>query len=442
MRYVKQWGWVVWDGKRWVKDDTGQVERYAKETVRSFYQEAACILDDYQRNRLIKHASRSESRHSIDDMVRLAQSDERVVAKVDAFDANPMLLNVNNGTINLTTGELQAHNPLDLITKLSPIDYAPNAHDELWSRFLWDITEGKAELVDYLQRAMGYTLTGLTREECLFICYGTGRNGKSKLLGAIQYALGDYAKSTPPKTFLAGGNSNEHAVASLAGARYVVTTEIGKNGKLDTELVKQLTGGDVVTARHLYKDEFDFKPALKLWIATNNKPAIDEASKAVWVRIKLIPFNACFEGDRQDKHLEEKLHKAAPTILNWLVQGCLLWQEAGLHDPECVEVATREYRDEQDDIADFFEDVCEKAAGASTPFSDLYTAFTQWQRDNGAWSVITKKAVAVMLKERGYKEKRAGVERTKVYVGLRLRTPVAPNSHIPTRQFVPATEPW
>lgn len=421
IKYVSQWGWMVWDDQRWQRDETGQVTHFAKETILSLYQEAAEVEDDTQRREIIDHARRSESAFHIKGMIELTQSEREVVARVEDFDADPFLLTVINGTINLKTKELRPHNPKDFITKLAPVNYDPSAYSDVWKKFIADITDNDEELQEYLQRAVGYSLTGSTKEEVFFIAHGSGRNGKSKFLEAVQNIMGDYAQDTPSRTFMrkegSGGPTNDLAV--LAGARLVTTIETEGGKALDVNTVKQITGGDKITARMLYKENFTFKPQLKLWMATNNKPEISEDSVAIWARIKLIPFTVDFRG-REDKNLSEKLMAVTPSVLSWAVEGCMKWQQDGLKEPESVRAAVQDYQEEQDVIADFLTERCEIGSNLKIKARELYTGYKTWCETNSA-KAITETEFGTKIASHGFKKKRDSAGRQ--YVGIALKDP-------------------
>jgi putative DNA primase/helicase len=384
MRYVPQWGWMIYDGNRWRRDEQGlQVMRWAKETVRSFYQEAATTENEQERRDLIDHARRSEAHYHLRAMVELAQSEPEVIARVEDFDRDLYLFNVQNGTLDLRTGELRPHKATDLLTRISPVAYNPQAKSEVWEKFIEEITNGDTGVKNYLQRAVGYSLTGDTREECLFVLHGSGRNGKSKFLEAIQYVTGDYAHTAAAQTFLRRENTApSNDIAALAGARFVMTSEIAQGRTLDTALIKQLTGGDAITARLLYREGFTFKPQFKLFMATNSLPQVDENTPAIWARIKLVPFTVSFEG-REDRELSNKLRTAAEAILAWAVEGCLLWQQSGLQEPESVKIATSEYRAEEDVIGDFILERCDVGEGLAIKARELYQSYKAWCDSEG-----------------------------------------------------------
>ena len=294
-------------------------------------------------------------------MVELARTDRSIIATTDDLDSNLYLLNVENGTLDLRTGTLKAHDPQDLITKLAPVSYDPLATSDLWEQFLMDVMQGNKNLVGYLQQVSGYALTGDTKEHAFFVAHGTGRNGKSTFFDALKDVAGDYMKNTPVSTIMKKNGSNlSNDLAALKGARIVTAFENDGKSQLDLGTVKQLTGGDMVTARFLNKEFFEFRPQLKLFLATNNKPVIEENTPAAWERVKMIPFARTFTREEIDKDLPQKLKGVASAILAWAVQGCLEWQQNGIQEPDEVKEATNEYREEQDVLGEFFLENCEK----------------------------------------------------------------------------------
>lgn len=397
LRYVPQWGWLVWDGKRWQRDETGQVMEFAKEMVSNLRREAAETRVPGRGDELWKHARSSESRMRLQAMVELARSDPAVVRTVDDFDKNPWLFTCQNGTLDLHDGTLHPHDPQDHIMKLAPVNYDPDARSEDWEQFLADVFEGDQDLIAYMQRAVGYSLTGSVREPAFFIPWGAGRNGKSTFFRAVTRVLGDYAKDTPVQTFMrkqfSGGATNDQA--ALAGARLITASEPEANQTLDIGLVKRITGGDPITARFLNKEFFTYTPQAKVWMATNHKPSIPENTTAVWARIKLIPFTVSFYG-REDKTIEARLEAAKEAILAWAVQGCRDWQCNGLNDPDAVKAATQAYQAEQDELADFFTERCVFGAEHTVQSSVLYNEYKDWAHENNV-PVVPSKQFAPLL---------------------------------------------
>jgi putative DNA primase/helicase len=396
------WGkWLVWDGRRWRPDDTGGVTRLAKDTVRRIYAESSSHSNRKRRGELAKWAIRSESKERIKSMIELAKSEVPVLP--DRLDADPWLLTVANGTLDLRSGELLAHDPGLFSTKLVEVEYDPAADCPLWLQFLDEILAGDDGTIRFLQRAIGYSLTGDTGERCLFVLHGGGANGKTTFLEVCRALLGDYAQRVPTETLLASKRSAGAAspdIARLKGARFVSASESEEGRRLAEAVIKDLTGGDTVTARFLYGRGFDFKPECKLWLATNHKPTIRGTDKAIWDRIRLVPFDVTIPENKQDKHLADKLKEELPGILAWAVQGCLDWQREGLSVTEKVRAATSAYRDEMDLLGGFIEDCCIEGADKEALAGDLYGAYRAWGGDLG------QRKFGLALRERGYKKGR------------------------------------
>lgn len=374
--------WRIWDGPRWVPDETGEVHRLAKATVRSLHAEAGHAGDEDVRDALLKHATKSEQASSVAALLNLAATEPEISATLDTFDADPWLLNLENGTLDLKTGELREHRREDLMSKLAPVEYDERAKAKRWNRFLSEIMDGDDELVSFLQRAVGYSLTGSTREQCLFFCYGQGSNGKSTFLEIVRALLGDYAQQADFTTFLARKSEGpRNDLARMRGARLVTATEAHGDRGFDETVLKQLTGGDTIVARKLYEEFFEFTPTHKLFLAANHKPLVKEQTEAFWRRIRLIPFTVTFAADQRDRKLPARLADELPGILNWAVEGCLAWQAEGLNEPRAVQRATRSYREENDLLGEFMAQRCkfESDSWISTP--DLYKAFVDWWQE-------------------------------------------------------------
>lgn len=409
--------WYAWDGTRWAWDDTGEVHRRAKQTVRAIYHEAAEAEGDRSKA-LGRHALRSEAEAKIAAMVTLARSEPGIPVLPKQLDADPWLLNVKNGTIDLRTGELREHRHEDLITKLAPITYDPNAACPRWLSFLDRIMASNSALIDYIQKAVGYTLTGDVSEQSLFFPHGTGANGKTTLLDTMLTLLGDYGKQAAPGLLTTKwGERHPTEIADLAGARFVASTEVDEGRRLAEALMKWLTGGDRVKARLMRQDFFEFAPTHKIWLAANHKPVVIGSDHAIWRRIKLIPFNVVIPDREQDRTLPEKLRNELPGILNWALAGCLHWQKDGLNPPTEVQAATDAYRVEQDIIAAFIEDVCTLGDEEKITANNLYTAFKGWCQDNGE-EPMSQKKFGTRLGERGLSATRTDRDRWWSGIGL------------------------
>jgi putative DNA primase/helicase len=426
VRYCYPWGrWLQWDGRRWAQDQTGEVPKLAKLTVRSIYAESASIEDEDERKAWGKWALASEFQSRIEAMLALAQSEPGIAVLPDALDSHPWLLNVRNGTLDLRTGQLKAHTPSDQLTALVPLEYHPEAECPTWRDFEREISNGDDALVTHKQRAFGYALTGCTSEQCLFVLYGTGQNGKSTELNTIRTLLGsDYALHTPTETLLindrGGGVPND--VARLRGARYVTAIESEQGRRLAEALIKQMTGGDPIAARFMRAEWFEFMPTHKLFLAVNHKPIIRGTDLAIWRRIRLWPYTVTIPPEKQDKKLPEKLLAEAEGILAWLVKGCLEWQHEGLGVPASVTKATGDYRTEMDVLGAFVADLCLETPMATAFAKDLYVAYTGWCEANGE-KPITKTAFGLRLQERGHRPWRDMNARGWQGIGLLSKTP-------------------
>lgn len=404
LRFCHPWRkWLVWDGRRWQPDATAEILRRAKETVRAMYGEAANEDHGNRRTALVAWAFKCEREASINAMVSLAKAEPGVPVLPEDLDKNSWLLNVLNGALDLRTGELQPHDPRDMLTKLVPVDYDADAQAPTWERFLGEIFDCNAGLIGFLQRAVGYSLTGSTQEHCFFYLYGTGSNGKSTFITTLSELLGDYAQATPTETFLSKnrGSSIPNDLARLKGARLVTAIEADEGRRFAESLVKTLTGGDVITARFLHAEFFEFVPEFKLWFAANHKLVVRGTGRAMWRRIKLVPFTITIPDEEQDRQLVDKLRAELPGILAWAVQGCLEWQQEGLQEPPEVTEATDAYRAEQDVVADFLSDVCAEEPWSECRAKELRAAYEEWCKQNGE-RPLSQKLLAPRLVERGF----------------------------------------
>lgn len=405
IRYVHAWKqWLIWNGRQWVKDDTDEIMRRAKDTAQAIYLEAASYTDSSMQKACSKWAIRSGDAGKLNAMVRLAQSEVPITP--DQLDADPLLVNCRNGTLDLRTGGLREHRREDFITKITTVSYDPSASAPTWTRFLERVIEDPAVRL-FLQKAVGYSMTGMTSEDCFFIPWGSGRNGKSTFLETIKTILGDYAASTGAQTFMekrGGGIPSD--LAALVGARFVSAAETDTGHKLSDSLIKQITGGDVVQARFMYADFFTFTPTFKVWIATNNKPIINSSTRAIWERVRLVPFTVTIPREERDPKLRERLGEdEAAGIFTWMVRGAIRWLEEGLSIPEAVEEATESYREEMDDLAEFLDNHTYRDDSASCSAANLHRHYAAWAKRNNV-DVISIKAFKAEMEGRGFKTKR------------------------------------
>ena len=415
---------MIWDGKRWMRDELDLVIEAAKEITDELVLWAMSIEDLIRQNVVMGHALRSQSSGHIKAMVELAQSETHLAIDSSKFDGNPWLFNCPNGTIDLTTGELRKHRRDDLITKMAGCEYDASALCPVWEGFLNRVFGSNQELIDFVQRASGYSLTGSTREHVLFLLFGTGANGKTTFLEAERAVLGVYSMQTDFSTFLerrSDGPRND--LARLKGSRMVTAVEAEAGRAMAESVVKQLSGGDTVAARFLYHEIFEFVPEFKLFLATNHKPIIRGSDHGIWRRIRLIPFEITIPPDERDRELPAKLKAESAGILAWIVRGCLAWQRDGLREPEAVLVATENYRTEMDVMGDFLAARCVLSVTASISSGELYASYKLWCEDSGE-RASSHRAFGMRLAERGFSKKKSnGIP---IWLGIGLAPAVSP----------------
>jgi putative DNA primase/helicase len=404
LRYCYAWHkWLTWDGSRFAIDTGAEIEKRAKQTVRSIYAEAAKEEGSARRNALGRHAQASEQAHRIRAMIDLARSEPGIPVKPIELDVDHWLLNCTNGTLDLRTGTLREHDRRDLITKLCATSYDPAAECPTWRAFIERIFAGNAALIVYVRQILGYCLTGDVREQILPIAWGTGANGKSTLAGAIMAMLGNDYSIKAPRGFLdhKQGETHPTELADLFGVRFVAAIETGEGRRLDEVLIKELTGSDPIRARRMREDFWGFDPTHKILLATNHKPVIRGTDHAIWRRPKLIPFAVTITDDEKDPELPTKLAAELPGILAWCVQGCLDWQSLGLKEPNEVKVATAGYRAEQDVLAQFIAERCIVGTEYRAKAADLYANYKAWCNAEGL-KAATKTWITQQLAERGH----------------------------------------
>jgi len=360
-------------------------------------------------------------------MIRAAQSEPGIAIAPEVLDADPKLLNCQNGTLNLLTGELQPHNPKDLITKICAVNYNPQAHSDLWEHFLHHAMKENSELISFLQRAVGYTLIGQNREEVMFFVHGPGATGKSTFLGAIQSALGDYAKTTDFEPFLAKpyGHGVRDDLARLPGARLVVSQEVQEGRHLAENVVKALTGRDVIAARPLYGKYIEFRPSFVPWMVANDAPKIRADDDAMWRRIIRIPFEEIIPEGERDPMVKEVLCDpvlSGEAVLAWAVEGYKKYREIGLKPPESVKKATQDLRNEMDPLAKFIEECCELKPDAWIPASELWRAYEMYCQEDQE-TPVRGKLYGKALRRRGCTSElfRDGKKVKKGWHGIQLK---------------------
>jgi putative DNA primase/helicase len=415
LTFIVPWGWYRFTGNRWTEAQQ-YAARCAQELGASIRDESireALAANNTELSRsqrdaaqtkaenLLKWAKTSESARSIEAALKLAAA--HIYVKAADMDQHRWLLNCSNGTLDLRTGRLRPPRRGDLLTKCTNQPYLPDASCDLWKRTVLAICCGDRELMDYLQRVIGYCLTGDIREQLTFIFNGPGANGKDTFLTKVQQAMGDYAALAAPNLLIESrGERHPTEVADLAGVRLAIASESNEQGRLNEVAVKRFVGSEKLKARMMRQDFFEFDVQFKLVLMTNHRPVIEGSDYGIWRRIHLVPFNATFKGEAQDKALPQKLEKELPGILAWCVQGCLEWQRIGLQPPEIVRLATAQYRADQDVLRDFFDGACRFIPAEQVTAKALYHQYESWCHDNGErpksakwlWSKLQERGVS------------------------------------------------
>jgi putative DNA primase/helicase len=403
LRYVPAWRrWLVWDGRRWSHDSTGQAARWMKSIARRITADALEISAEKERQAAMSLARRAESSAGVSGALTLAGTESEVVVTPDDLDADPFLLNCPNGTFDLRTGGLRPHDPADLITKITAGAYDPAASGRVFGEFLAKVQPDEA-MRAYLARLAGHGLVGRVVEHLLQIHWGEGANGKSTFVNAIGAALGDYAAPADPELLTARTfDAHPTGVADLFGLRLAILHETDKGRQLAEGTVKRLTGGDRLKARRMREDFWSFDPSHTFVMLTNHKPVITGTDEGIWRRIRLVPWAVVVPADERDEHLGDKLALEADYVLTWLVAGCLAWREHGLDDPEPVTKATGDYRNESDALGRFLND--HTMDHGQVRSSDLFKTWEKWCADEGEVPG-TQTAFSTALINRGYDKK-------------------------------------
>jgi len=382
--------WLCWDGRRWAWDATGKVNRLARKVVRGLYDLLKECETTLERDDLYRHVKRSESAMKLEAMVKLARHCRGIPVQSADLDSDPWLFNCANGTLELKTGMLRGHRQSDLLTKLSAVRYDANAKADRWEQFLSEVFLDDKELIAFVQRMSGYLLAGDTREQCFLLFTGKGSNGKSVLVNTLSFLFGDYAQGTPVTTFLERRGENTSDLASLPGARLVTASEGEGVTSFNESLLKQLTGGDPITARHNYgRHWFTYRPSFKVIFATNEVRRIRSQNYAMRRRVKMLPFRQRFyyaheqQKPVRDEGLGDKLKAEASGILAWCVRGCMEWQNIGLGMPDAIREEVEGLFTDMDPLAEFIETQCRIHPGAKVEVGAIWDAYTRWCRTEG-----------------------------------------------------------
>ena len=419
--------WFFFNGSYWQEDIGNQrVELAAERVANSIKKEKPELSfstktdEDKAMNEWYRF--QKDSRSHMAKMHMIDEFKKYVIVKHGEFDKEDMLLNTESGYVDLSSGELHDHDIDKKFSHQTVAEYSDNVDAPLWEKFLNQIFNNDEELIHYVQKAIGYSFTGSVDEQCLFILNGRGRNGKSVFSNVVSDVAGNYAKQMNVQTIVAKKNQSGSAnsdIARLEGARIVTSSELNEGDRFDESLVKQLTGGDKILARFLYGSEFEYKPKFKIWMATNHLPIIRGTDDGIWRRIKIIPFNIQIPKEKVDKKLEYKLKAEYTGILNWIIQGAIMWQQEGLEDPEAVTKVIETYRAEMDPLDAFLEECCTTGQNYSIKAREMYDAYHEWAKESEEYKMSMTKFGREMSKKLLRVKKRDGW----YYVGLKLKEP-------------------
>ncbi len=418
LRHVVAWRrWLIWDGTRWAADITGQAHRWAKQVARGGLLWASWIDDDDVRKKTESVAKALESSRGVAGILTLAATEQTVALDPAVLDADPYLLNVANGVLDLRTREVLPHDPAAHLTKVANAAFRLDAQAPIWEGFVAQILPD-AEVRAFVQRYLGYALLGEVKEHVLAVFHGAGANGKSTLIGAVDYVLGDYAL-TPDAELLAERSGDFHptSAASLLGARLAIIQEFDQGRRLAEGTVKRLTGGDPIAARRMREDFWEFTPSHTFVLATNHRPQVRGTDEGIWRRIRLVPFDVVIPERDRDPDLPDRLKAEADGILLWLVAGYTDWHTNGLAEPQAVKDATGQYRHDSDHLARFLADKCTAAGMVSVNSTMIYNAWSKWCLGEGI-EPGTQTEFSNALAQRGFDKKRSS--RGMVFTGLGL----------------------
>lgn len=410
----------IYDGTKWAVDDRGSIRRLIDEMIADMKNEKILVAEgvdeeEAQENfdKFYKKTRGTQSKKNITNELM-----HRQPVTPDDFDKDNMLLNVANGYIDLTSRELYPHDITQMFSQIANTDYSEKMQPAVWLDFLNDIFDGDKEVIRYIQKALGYSLTGSTREQVMFILHGKGRNGKSIFVETIAEILGDYSNNMQAKSLMVKKNDNVNTdIARLSKARFVTSSEPNEGFRFDEGLIKQITGGDKVTARFLYAEEFEYTPKFKIWVSTNHKPIIRGTDDGIWRRLVLIPFEVQIPEEKVDKDLKYKLLREAPAILNWMTEGAYMWMQEGLEMPDKLIDASQSYRTEMDVVEQFIEEKCNRMKGARETGKKLYDEYKVWADENNEYKMDKNKFGKKMKEKFESKKMNNGVN----YIGIELK---------------------
>lgn len=413
----------LYNGKNWELDESGAIHLMINETIERIKDEELRIpesadeeeADDIRKkwNKFISSCRATNRKNNI-----LQEIKPLISTTEDSFDEDDFLLNTQNGFVDLTSGEFHPHDREKLFSKIADYEHSETHTPETWLKFLDEIFDGDQETIDYIQKAVGYSLTGSTREQVMFVLLGGGRNGKSLFVNTIAEILGSYTKNIQASSLMAKHyDTVNNDIAQLQGARVVTATEPNKGFRFDEGLIKQLTGGDPISARFLYGEFFEYYPKFKLWLTTNYRPIINGVDDGIWRRIVLVPFDVQIPADKVDPDLKYKLLREASGILDWAVQGAIKWQEEGLTPSKKIRSANSSYRKEMDVLETFVDELCNVGQGYQYRASEFYQDYIKWAQSTRSYEMSNKEFGERM----GKKFERAHSRVGRVYKGVGKR---------------------
>lgn len=402
--------WMVWDGNAWRTDArNGDVWSRILRMVRARGAVATSLGEDEAKAMAVWSLRGESTAHMAAIETQLKR---QLAVEVTQFDQDGWLVGVQNGMVDLRTGEFRHAAPGDWVSKQLGAAYDATARCPRWERFLLEIFDGDAEMVRYIQRAVGYSLVEDADEQALFLCVGNGANGKSLMLNTLGKLFGEYTGHAAFGAFDADHSGPSEEIARLRGVRLLLVIESNEDRRLDEAKVKSITGGDVVTAHYKYGHVFDYLPQFTPWLAMNREPRIVGTDKGIWRRIRKIPFSVTFEGDVADKRLHQKLDAELAGILNWALAGLRAWQAEGLGTTAVVERVTEEYREQNDTVREWAHEMLLEGDDKSCAATMLYGAFRAWQRARGERE-MTMTSWGRRMAELGYKKQKGGMRRGK-----------------------------
>lgn len=420
-------GWHYWDEKLWRRDETERILEYGGKVLDKMIEDA----QNSGNETFIKHVKSSSSKGKITAMIDLARG-ERMARTIETIDADDLLLNCANGTFNLKEMKLQDFSRYDFITRITKAAYDPTAPRDKWIKFLNEIFLNDQDLINYMQKVIGYAVTGLTREQCMWVFYGNGMNGKGKFLTALQEVLGDYANELPPSELILKHNESiSNEIARLRASRFLTASESGQSKSFDEAKVKRLTGEERMSARFLFQESFEFYFKGKIFFMTNHKPEIRGYDKGIWRRIKPIPFDLDLKEDQIDKDILEKLLLEKDGILTWCIEGYQKYKEEGLKEPRRVIEALIEYKEESDKFSEFIESHCVVGESFDVGVSEILQSANEWSKELGF--KVRRNDFSDFLKKKGFEK----VKKSKgwVWVGIGLSVATEPEINFSERPF-------